>query len=78
MRPPRVRGRIDALRFHGVTLKSYGKVPYKYALYKWKFESNYSATSTISVLGLVSLAVWQLAMASALVRVARKWKMVPA
>ena len=54
-------------------MKSYRKVPHKYTLYRRKFESNNSAALTISPLGLVGVAVRQLAMASALARVAR-WR----
>ena len=51
---------------------------YKYASWRRKFESDYSAALTISPHGLVGVAVHQLIMASALARVARWWKMVPA
>ena len=59
-------------------MKSYRKGPHKYALYRRKFESNYSVALTILPFWLVGVAVRQLTMASALARVESRMKMVPA
>ena len=65
----------DALRFHGVTMKSI--VRYNYYIVEVEVRVQYSAASTILPLGLVGVAVRLLAMASALARVARRLKMAP-
>ena len=65
----------DTLRFHGVTMKSI--VRYNYCIVEVEVRVQYSAVSTILPLGLVGMAVRLLAMANALVRVARRLKMAP-
>ena len=55
-----------------------GEVPYKYALLRRKLESNCSAVSTLSPLGMVGMDVRQLGMASSFARVTKLREMAPA
>ena len=64
----------DTLLFHGVTMKSIGTIILNTHC---RVRVQYSAASTILPLGLVGMAVRLLAIANALVRVARRLKMAP-